>query len=31
MVITEEVELEKKNFPYAVNVSPFNVFPDPYE
>lgn len=30
VVIEEMVEVEAKNYPYAVNVSVFNLFPDPY-
>lgn len=29
-VIEEIVEVDEKNYPYAVNVSIFNIFPDPY-
>lgn len=29
-IIEEVVEVDEKDFPYAVNVSIFNVFPDPY-
>ncbi len=29
-IITEEVEVEEKNHPYAVNIPVFNIFPDPY-
>lgn len=30
LFIEEEVEVEEKNYPYATNVSIFNLFPDPY-
>lgn len=29
-IITEDVEVEEKNYPYASNIPVFNVFPDPY-
>jgi len=29
-IIEEIVEVEEKNYPYATNVSIFNIFPDPY-
>ncbi len=29
-MIDEVVEIEEENFPYATNISIFNIFPDPY-
>lgn len=29
-IIEEVVEVDEKNYPYAINVNIFNIFPDPY-